>query len=1288
MNHSHIATISALLLTFVPAAIAQDEAPTRYNVAAVPDQTVWSSTTRSFHLHWDEQLGTTFTYTASPQPTGTISLTPILGSDWQFSFTPSETDENPITITLRASRAGQSTSHEFVLDPQQALAPEEAFFASGEHTQAPVSRADVSVFVKTDPVARQLNYVNRNSRTVRIIGETVELEDGHANGLAEFFGPNDIRSIEIIAERVIVRDVMIAKQTDLTIYARELAFEDDGKFVTTPQIKTTSPGTSGNGSNGLDAGDITLHVGEIITDAPGARFDLTGGRGQVGGPGSHGTAGSDVTSLGTTKRVCDSGACKTHTVKSGYSLIYWEYRLAGIYVTGGGKENGWPGDGTDAKASGKPGEGGDAGSLTSSTPLVSSLYTLPGGATPGPTRPTSFPTTYYKGGRGGYPTNSEKADFWYVPFSMKSESAGRRTSQKGDDAAMPSGNTTAGSEGTYTFQGNFYSWVHPLSLAKILQGVRDDYLGDRTVLAQTRLEDIIPLVQQYLRTPEFDTLPVADQLDITQQFDEMRLLEQQLEAGLDYYGNPPAWVPMLSFEVNQTLFQNELDRAMDTLYLAYWIGNKAATEQERLDGMIELRDTLRTELEEARENYNAAVTSLPVLRQKAEQLDTDIRTTQNLLEVEELDLLNSTREEDWVLGLRIGLKLSATICQMVPVYQPALGVVGEGLRAGSNFNPDRPWDSVKDVKGVAAAYSEADFETEVAAQQTAAAEIDAAMAEEDSFDYAGALQQAGTGLAAGAADFSSFVQEREVPSEEMLAELERLKSLSPEYTALLERVEDLTTRNGELAIEIVETMQKIVGLSGTMRRSVLAIGALSKDIATNATVLDPRATAYLEDMERRAFDRLAKYHYYLAKAFEYRLLIPYSEPLDLEALFDKFAEIADLNTDQSITPAQFDSFKAIYQDKLSEVAESIFTFYNSNRPNLSVPVRFNLFPEEIAALNAGEKVKLNLRDDGLFRADEENIRIVDLEIAAIEAAPRSGGLGRTASVDIKIEHSGISRIRKDGETYLFNHYNRDTVNPIVWGGRYDVIDDIIDPIKPSEANGSLLRSLLSPSAASDMLLYSRPSGWADLEISRTYNNGGGAPIDISSLRLNLIYDFTPRAQSAELRDLEVFIRTLSENGTAEESNFQPLFDLGSEDKNGRSDARGKFIRVFDSSTGPVRISAPASYGSYNFAGWTDAFGQELPGGPYPDPTFVAPLPEDTVLVAQYSQSAALFAPETLHLDAPTLIGTQLQFTWTAEPGVRLQQSSNLNSWTDVPNTEGQSSATLPKPDGGIFLSPN
>jgi hypothetical protein len=375
------------------------------------------------------------------------------------------------------------------------------------------------------------------------------------------------------------------------------------------------------------------------------------------------------------------------------------------------------------------------------------------------------------------------------------------------------------------------------------------------------------------------------------------------------------------------------------------------------------------------------------------------------------------------------------------------------------------------------------------------------------------------------------------------------------------------------------------------------------------------------------------------------------------------------------------------------VAETIFDHYNANRPDRSTEVRFNLLPDEIETLNQGGTVTLNLREAGFFQPDEENVRIVDLSVVSMEAAPEGGGaVGRTAFVDLEIEHTGESLLKYRGETYLFRHYNRNTDNPFVWGGRYDVIDDQIDPIRPSDASDSLLRSLLAGDAVSDMLLYSRPSAWADLRITRSYVNSGGPPLEIGSVRLGMVYDFTPRAASSRQRDLEVIVRTLADGGgggmpVAEDSSFRPYFALGAPDTNGREDARGSFLRVYDSAAGPVAVTAPQGYGLWEFAGWTDAFGRDLPGGPHTDPTYLALLPTDTVLVAQYRLATEIDV-DPLWLDAPVVEGDMVTLQWQGQPGVRLQTRDTLDDipgWQDVPGSEGQNSAQLEfSGDSGYF----
>lgn len=1282
----------ALALTGARLLPAQ-EAPTpaRFNLGTVPDQTVWAGSSRFLLLHWNGQTGVTMTLTAAPAPVGRLTVEPFDATDWLLTYVPAPEDTTSLTLTVTATAGGAQQIQSWKMTPEPVLPPEADYFGTEKHTQPPaVSNYGVKVFDQPDPLPADLNYARQTLHHVRIVGETVELEPGNPNGLYEAYGDGsrrDLRAVEIIADRVVVRSVIRLKQTAVRIRARQLVFEGAGAIKTTPEETLTPSGTNAKGglpgADGLPAGDVALEVSEVLTDGPGLRLDLAGGRGQPGGPGQHGAPGSTVDTRWSSVRFCDSGLCKTHTPGSGHVITYYYYTFAGATVREAGTKA-WPTDGTDARPSGKPGEGGAGGSLTSTVDLDTE-FSLVGGETAPPTLPATWPFDRYAGGAAGSPAKAEHVHFYVDWFTMKS-TASRQTAVPGEDARIGRGTTVAGPAGLKAITDRPYAWVDPLVVRKVLQHIRDDYLGNRINAAQDRLEAYVDWLAVFRAHPSWSSVAPGTQLELSQMHDEMTLLLQQIEAGLDYFGNPPAWVPMLSFEVNSTLFRNELDRAMNTLYLTYWLGNKAKNEQQRLNALQAMRQELRTQLEQAKTDYTDAVARLPVLRTQAAELDSRIRTVQNQLEAEEIKLLQDTREPDWVFGLRFGLKLSAMMCQMVPVYQPALGTVGEGLRVASDFNPDRPWGSITGAQNVASYYLSSGFEKSAQDQQAAKDGVDPAQAESKSLDYASALATAGTGLAAGVEDIRGFLKEREAPSEEMLAELERLKSRSPEYRALITQVEALMEQNRAFAEALVQTMQQIGTLSDLMQRNLLAIDALNRSIAPAATVLDDRATAYLEDLERRAFDRLVKYHYYLAKAYEYRLLKPYTEPLALEGLIRKFQEIADLNSDHAMSPAQFDSLKAVYAEDLSAVAETIFTQYNANRPELSGTIRFSLLPDEIEALNAGETVVLNLHHAGFFQPSEENVRIVDLRVAGVESMPESGAYGRTAYVDLYLAHSGISNLKLDGAIYRFRHYNRLTENPMVWGGRYDPVDDQIDPIRPSDASDSLLRSLLSGDAVSDMLLYSRPSAWADLQLSRSYFDSSGQKIVLRSVRLELVYDFTPRNASLGQRDLEVFVTTREQHDSGavvvSDARLRPYFQVGATDRNQRRDARGRFLRVFNSGTSPVAVTAPAEYGQWAFSRWTDRFGRDLPGGPYTDPVFQAALASDLTLVAEYVPRPT----GELRLAPPVLSGGTLTLEWNGQPGVRLQQRADLSSgvWQDVPGSLGQSRVDLSVPGQAAF----
>ncbi len=417
---------------------------------AIPDQAVWSGGTNEFLVHWTGITPVTFTIEAFPPPSGNLSLVARSANDWFFQYVPALADKAPFTVTITASASGQIVSQSFLLTPQLNLPPEQTVFGMDRHTQpVAVTTYGMTIFDRESLQPEPLNYQTGTVHSVRIIGETVEIQAGHANGLYgayfnsdEILARRDIKEMEIIADRLIIRSPVRLKQTDVTIYARELRFEGDGRIITRPEEITTSPGSDNTGGllgkDGLKAGNVTLHIGALSSDALGLRFDLTGGSGQQGGPGENGADGYDNPN-GWTSVVCHDYTY--YYPPQGYLVIY-------AYGSCEGGIDKWPGNGTDAKPSGKPGEGGFGGNIISSSDAVG-FFANTGGAS------GSLPTgeSVYRGGEAGWPERAARGHFWWNLSGYHSEGAGTYETADGADAPVRQPNTPAGLRGSYNLEG-------------------------------------------------------------------------------------------------------------------------------------------------------------------------------------------------------------------------------------------------------------------------------------------------------------------------------------------------------------------------------------------------------------------------------------------------------------------------------------------------------------------------------------------------------------------------------------------------------------------------------------------------------------------------------------------------------------------------------------------------------------------------------------------------------------------------------------------------------------------
>ena len=1100
-------------------------------------------------------------------------------------------------------------------------------FGTGERIQ--LNNEAASPLVKLDRLSvasETFNYRVGQTYAVSLIhsGELV-IEQGHPNGLYEAYNNRlDNKTMEIMAETLVIRSPWRLKGTDVSIYARELRFEGTGQINTQPEEKATNAadatgeGTGNKGSNGaegLPGGSIDLSVGALVNNSSAtAIFYLKGGKGQGAGKGKHGTKGADAArafSSFTGTYTCSTTGSDTETAypPAGYLITFVRKVGGSTWCPSSGAcfTTDWPGHGENAWQSGTPGRGGDGGSfdlvyggLSGQNISVNPFGGAAGAAGIATANSTSSSQTQVVGGAHGFPEKSwhakavEQGGVFDCDLEFNEEN--RRTAVNGQTFPVPT--NVAGSQGAVNTAQTSYGWLNPQLLRQVLAGVKDDYLQNRIDEADLVLQDYSQQIEGFRAdTSAWNAAAQMTRYELGQMYDEMQLLRQQIANSQDYFGNPNGWVPMLSFEVAMAAFDQEIDRSLDMVYLAKWITAKQENAALTVAALATARAMLAAEIDTAKTDYDAAVTVLDNLTLESDVINQRVAALQVELQSKDATLREQAEENvapsDWEVALRTGLKVAGTICEMVPVYQPALGAAGGALNLASNYDPDEPWSTVTGVFELSQAYATSGIQQAADDQQaqkngvtTSALSGSAARLQN--------LQNLSTGalaLSNGIQSINSTLEQSKAPASEIDAELARLRRTNPEYKALIADITQLLQDKVEFANKMSTAIRDIAGISDLITRNILAIDALDVTTGPLRNVIDSRVNAYLQDMERRAFDRLLKYHYYMAKAYEYRLVQPYNGTLDLQGLFNSINTIVTAGSTPGgvLGSGERDLIKSVYQAVIADTAETILTDYNNSpsTPGTSRVVALNA--AQLDTLNRGDVLDLNLFEMGIFLPTEEDVRITNIKLLdpnGVSASYSPGSSqGFISFVELVLQHSGLSNLENDGDVFQFRHYNQSTRTAITWYDSYDLISQSFLPTPLQAASNSLLQALIPSLSTPNQLLYSRPSAWADLRVWRRGVNGlsqfdlGTANPPILLDEVLLLVSFDRKERSENVRKLGLVART--EAGDA----LAPEFTVSEADRNGRQNGTGDIVRIFNTNPASVQVTAETAYGAYGFLKW-------------------------------------------------------------------------------------------------------
>lgn len=1225
------------LFTGLMSASAQPTDPPVYEVGSIPDQRVWynaDSDGLSFEVT-APGLGPNPTITASwdlnRQPDGLLSYDEDTDILW---YKPAATDTEPLEITFLAVGAGNPVVQSMLIETLQPLPPEaEAFGTNPLPSSLP--DAESRDYIRVDERFNG-DFIPFNeeesvdTKSVLVMGKRVVWEPGHPSTLYEnFHDKPNIRDLTIEAETVVIRAALHFPQTNVTIRAANLVFEDPEEGG--PASISTTPLTPAGGvrpefgtdaEDGRKGGDMRLFVRNLEQpDGAALRLVTRGGRGRDASPGKDGVDRATRSAIPRTIR--DSVTGTTYNLGSDYVLFAWVERpgiLADIYRPDKANYDGsvsWgtsllAPDGTsrggNAIAGSKPGNGGDGGDITTNLSL-SGILDQAGGVA-GSRAPTA------RGGRGATVEPSGGGSAQTVAYRVKittntlgaitGSSTATFRSSSGSNASGPAADKPLGNPGSLSSPDpDSVEWLSPNALRFSLAYLNDAYLEGHIDVVSGQLEDLLGLFEEAESSPAWPGLAADEADDLLQIKDDLLTLRHRIGNNLDFFGNPAGWVPMLSFEINKLAFDDEIDRAMRVMYLNYWLGSIAQTVADARDAMEEMRTELLAEVEADREAYENAVLEIPSVENEAENLQVDIDETIRRIQLIEDELLPKAKN---IVVLKKTARTLGTIAQTIPVYQPALGLAGGAVAASADIDPDKSWEenTILVGTGAAAGFANGKALSKAQAAQGATNQIDTNNPENNEAALE-ALQAAREPLLQLLQDSYNTVTASKASDPEVAAELERLLAEVPEFNALKAELEQLNVRKREFAFRLAELLQQVTVLPISISRNLRTINLLNEEINAANDRLNPATLSYLEDMTNRAKARLLKYHYYMAKAYSYRRLEAYPGRLDLGTIQDKFEELAmdpDNPSGATLTADQFASLKAVYEEQVSTVAESILDDANQNPPEQSISVELELPPAVIAALNAGEQPRINLKDFQLFPKSEENLRITDLKVVAMEAG-FDPDLPTPNTVDLVIRHSGVSILQKDGASYQFRHNNQRTRSLIEWKTRYQFSNQALTPSRPSAASSSLIASLVPE--ANNLLVYSRPAAIADLILSLDASATPGAAVNLLSATLELTYDFTRKSQ---------FFRTLEISAAGD--GFEAQIEVDTIDRNDRSTGRGAFERAYNVGDS-VTIEAPDTVGDMRFVRWT--------GSSLPDPT----SPVQSITLSDNVALKAVYEPATRYV---------------------------------------------------------
>jgi hypothetical protein len=989
------------------------------------------------------------------------------------------------------------------------------------------------------------------------------------------------KALTVVCDTLVVTCRWWLPQCDVKIFARQIIFQGDGCIDTSPvpwqmakaaDAVGSRPGEKGEG--GRTAGDVSILAGEVHVPAgrPAKRIIASGGHGQGGGRGVRGNDGrnSPGNRLGITGAYQEKDAYTDSKVQTRVSIKldkHGDHTIIGIrrrwkvltmqrseYVWGTSE---FPTSGTDAIAPGDSGSGGNGGKIYSNAANLLALTDnaagkagalapmVKGGAAGWPDKAAFYDNTYYylASIQSFNPFNVFSNDTYSHENSSSAEtSVEKKVFTNGADKSAKPGENGRAFDPELAKSNKSNLWLHPYIVPIVQDYVRRTYLSEQREEARAMLAAYEPALREGMPARAKGTDWTADDEAYWESVAlEFATLDQRLAAGLDYFGNPAGFMPLLSLSSSFRQYKLELEAALEVLVFASWMAakqraNQVVTGASKVAAGLLAKENraIAAQIIEAETRVGDIAERISAIGKNqnalAEKIG-DIRTT----------LTNKAAGEvARITQIKFAANLAGGLLQLVPYGQPALGGVASIAADATDYLDEdtdkataklkaKVAETVKDYKDAQKAAKDLVDEAKKKAKEFAKAEkkeltVDELKTLNDTSNPAWKTALKGVGPALN--HLKAAYEKGQVTRVQIDAQLAKLAAADPEWLKLSAELERLAEDKATLLSDLASLAQSMGQQSSIISSNAAAVSRLdSKGASAASRMLGTSASKAIEEMQRRAAMALTEALYSLVRAFEGAQL----KPVTVD--WSNTAFIKALN--QSIDDEPMDKWD---DDKVAKRIKTLSIAFNETLRNVrrqlakTIPAKASgdgvsskhfaldasLGAGKLADLNDGKWIAIDTLELDFVSPNNQGELLAGIKPLAIAFAEPD--LPDRGDLNLRLEVDDIGIVR-DG-TSLFGLR---LPSPVVFECTYHFDTKAFSEKEPSKAANDLLNIVLDDMKEEVKQRLAMPSAWGVLRAQVSYSNmGRKTPPTITRIGLEARID--ARAAPRDQRVLRIASR--------------------------------------------------------------------------------------------------------------------------------------------------------------------